>query len=78
MNRQERRRAAAIARTRTRDNKPYHNWVADLVHRQPALPLDALERGKAYHLVFQHEDWCDYWDGGACDCDPLVTLHEAK
>jgi hypothetical protein len=76
MNRAERRRADAINRNRLRDHKPYQDWVAGL-EQMPIVSLDAPKLEPCvYHMIIRHEDWCHYWDGDACDCDPLVTLHK--
>jgi hypothetical protein len=78
MNRTERRRADAINRNRLRDHKPHQDWVADKAE-QPAIDLSGNSlrlEPCVYHMIIRHEDWCHYWDGDACDCDPLITLHK--
>ena len=68
MNRHERRRARRIAQ----ENKFYLNYIQHL----PQIPLDAPhERGRVYHLVFNHDGWCAFYDGGACNCNPHITRH---
>jgi hypothetical protein len=53
MNRHQRRRA----RRMTRHNKFYQTYVRHL----PRIPLDApLDRGRVYHLVVQHDEWCQF------------------
>jgi hypothetical protein len=40
------------------------------------VPLNApLERGRVYHLVIAHHDWCAFYEGGECNCDPVITRH---
>jgi hypothetical protein len=68
MNRHQRRAAR-----RNIENKFYNDYVRHL----PKVSLDTpIERGKVYHLVFHHDDWCTIYDGGgACNCDVIVTRH---
>lgn len=35
--------------------------------------LAALSTG-LYMLQYLHDDWCAFFDGGACDCNPTVQL----
>jgi hypothetical protein len=70
MNRHERRRAAA--RTRKAHNSFYGRYVQHL----PQVPLDApLERGRVHHLVCFHDDWCAFYEGKDCNCNPIITRH---
>lgn len=68
MNRHERRRARAMAQ----ENDFYNDYVAHL----PKVPIDApLERGKLYHVVMHHDDWCRIYSGEDCNCNPIATRH---
>jgi len=66
-NRHERRRARKLAHT---------NFYEQYVQHLPQIPLDApLERGRVYHTVMQHDDWCAFYDGKECNCNPIITRH---
>jgi len=68
MNRHQRRRAEKVAR----HNKFYTTYVRHL----PRVAADApFERGKIYHVVFNHDAWCAFYDDKACNCNPTVTRH---
>lgn len=43
-----------------------HNYLRKL------LTLD-LERGAGYEVRVLHDDWCAFFAGGACDCDPELV-----
>ena len=67
-NRHERRRAKKM---RKRDDF-YTRYFAHL----PRVPLDApLERGRLYHRVVQHDEWCVFFGGKECNCSPIITRH---
>jgi hypothetical protein len=57
--------------------KQAHNTLyQDYIKHLPAVPLDTpLERGKLYHTVMQHDDWCAFYSGAACNCNPIITRH---
>lgn len=68
MNRHERRRADKIAR----ENRFYHDYIRHL----PRIPINApYERGRLYHTVSFHDDWCAIYSGGACNCNPNIVRH---
>ena len=67
MNRKQRR--AEKAKNRARENRVYETYVRHL----PEVPLDQpLERGRVYHMVFHHDDWCGIHAGGECTCNPTI------
>lgn len=33
-----------------------------------------LEPGSANVVTILHDDWCGYWTGQRCDCDPEFTV----
>jgi hypothetical protein len=68
MNRRERRRARAMAQ----HNDFYNNYITHLPTVPPGAPL---ERGRVYHMVMHHDDWCSIYSGGGCNCDPIITRH---
>jgi hypothetical protein len=45
------------------------------------VPLDApLERGRVYHMVCYHDDWCGIYDRpfgtlADCTCSPTFARH---
>jgi hypothetical protein len=47
----------------------------DLVPRylEKLMRLPA-ERGQAYIAEVRHDDFCDHWYAGMCNCDPEVSL----
>jgi hypothetical protein len=69
MNRHERsaarRRAAKMAETYFRTNLPFLERV----------PLGRPERGRVCHVVFRHDDWCDYFEGDECNCSPTIERY---
>jgi hypothetical protein len=68
MNRQQRRRAAKMAREN-------HFYETDVKHL-PRITLDApYEAGKVYHLVHHHDEGCSFYSGAACNCHPIITRH---
>ena len=32
------------------------------------------EKGKVSHLTIAHDDWCDIYNGGSCNCNPDVDF----
>jgi hypothetical protein len=68
MNRHQRRRARSMAR----HNHVYGSYVRHL----PRVALDApLERGRVYHDVFFHDEWCGIYSGAECNCRSLFSRH---
>jgi hypothetical protein len=67
MNRQERRRQAAMARR--------NDYVADYVEHLPKVGFDALGTPGVRHVVIYHDDGCRIFDDGqACNCNPDVRV----
>ena len=66
MNRQERRRRAAMAKRNA--------YVESYVEHLPEVGPEALGKPGVTHLVYYHEDNCRIFDGSACSCDPSVRL----
>jgi hypothetical protein len=66
MNRHERRaarkRAAKMSETYFRSHLPFLERA----------PLGQLERGRVYHTIFRHDDWCGYFKGDECNCSPTI------
>ena len=61
----ERRRAKM-----ERESKFYRSYVQHL----PEVPVDApFERGRLHHLVVHHDQWCNFYDDGPCNCNPFMT-----
>ena len=66
MNRQERRRKAAMSR--------HNSYVRDYLEHLPEVGPDALGKPGVTHLVYYHDDRCAIFDGQDCSCDPNVRL----
>jgi Fe-S-cluster containining protein len=65
MNRQERRRTAAIERTR----------ISGYQHRLFSAYANGLfKRGGFYHAVIEHDPWCTIYKGGGCNCVPHISI----
>jgi hypothetical protein len=64
MNRQERRRAAAIERTRIPG--PQHRLFS-------AYANGLLKRGGFYHAI-EHDPWCMIYKGAGCNCVPHISV----
>jgi len=68
MNRHQRRRAGKMGQ----HNDFYNQYVRHL----PRVAIDApLERGRVYHTVVQHDDWCAFYDDKVCNCNPIISRH---
>jgi hypothetical protein len=65
MNRHDRRRAKAMAR----ENRIYTDYIRHL-----PVP-DEIEKGRLYHMVCFHDDWCAIYSDKECNCDPIIKLH---
>ena len=48
----------------------YFQKLIDLVDQNPNLTAP----GTVTHSVIAHDDWCAIFHGGACNCDPDITL----
>lgn len=35
-----------------------------------------LAPGTVTVLTIAHDDWCQHWSGGACNCAPIVTAND--
>jgi hypothetical protein len=68
MNRQERRRQAAIQRSL--------DYVEKYVHLLPEVApenlLENISKPGITHTVFYHDDLCRIFEGGCCSCNPSV------
>ena len=50
----------------------YAKPVADALARTP------LRSGSVNVLQVMHDDWCEHWRGGRCDCAPEVRVVEVS
>jgi hypothetical protein len=67
MNRQQRRRQAAMAK----QNK----FVTDYVQHLPEVGPETIRKpGRVCHMVCYHDDDCTIYDGKGCNCDPDVKF----
>jgi len=44
---------------------PLPNYLAKL------LAMD-FAAGTVTIVTVRHDDWCTFWAGGSCDCDPVI------
>jgi hypothetical protein len=40
---------------------------------RPAAPEEVLQRGTVTIAMVAHDDWCAYFTGKACSCEPEVS-----
>jgi len=66
MNRQQRRRQAAMAR----HNDFYERYVRHLPEAGP----EVIGKPGVSHMVFLHDERCPFYDGKACNCDPQIKF----
>ena len=67
MNRQERRRRAAMAKRNA--------YVESYVEHLPEVGPDALGTPGFRHVVYYHDDGCRIFDdGNPCNCDPNIRV----
>jgi len=56
-----------------------HNSFYEYIRHLPQVPVDApLERGRVYHTVIQHDDWCRFYETenfADCNCNPIISRH---
>jgi hypothetical protein len=66
------RRAAAV---RAKHDKFYEQYIRHM----PQVSIDVpLERGRVYHTVIQHDDWCRFYETenlADCNCNPILSRH---
>jgi hypothetical protein len=55
-----------------RENKLYENYIK---HLPSVPPGEAIKSGQLLHLVVHHDDWCAFYDGQACNCNPTYSIH---
>lgn len=66
MNRQQRRRQAAIRRQ--------NRFVNDYVHNLPEVGPEILGTPGINHMVVYHDERCPIYDGRACRCQPAIRF----
>jgi hypothetical protein len=66
MNRQERRRRAAMAK--------HNSFVENYVQHLPEVGPEVLSKPGVSHMVFYHDDGCRIFDGDACNCEPDIRF----
>lgn len=54
---------------------PHHNYLVkiDRMRRDGMFPP-----GTVGEIDIRHDDWCDVYTGGYCNCDPGVSLRNPK
>ena len=53
-----------------------HNYIKKLLAMKQAGLLSS-EAGAA-SVRISHDDWCDIFTGGACNCEPLIRVEQPK
>jgi hypothetical protein len=66
MNRQQRRRQAAMAK--------HNNFYNDYVRHLPEVGPEVLGQPGVHHMVCHHDESCPIYDGKTCNCDPLIKF----
>jgi hypothetical protein len=51
---------------------PQHNYLAKIVQMWEAGTLP--REGGLHQVSIFHDDWCQHFTGGRCDCDPDIRL----
>lgn len=70
MNRHQRRRKKAMEKS--------NNFVDGYVRHLPETDVDALLEPGVSHVVFEHDDWCDFYSGrgAVCNCSPKIRHYK--
>ena len=75
MNRHERRKAQTQTRKREPRVPGEHNYLKPLLEATTeAMESGLMERGRVTITNVWHDDWCDIYRGGVCNCDPVIKL----
>jgi hypothetical protein len=73
------RKAVEAERTIAARRTKHSNFYERYIRHMPQVPVDApLERGRVYHTVFQHNDWCRFYETenlADCNCNPIMSRH---
>ena len=67
MNRQQRRRQAAMAR--------HDRFFNERVKHLPEVGPEALGKPGVHHMAMFHDEWCGIYDGKACNCSPQIKYY---
>ena len=51
--------------------KSLPNYVPDVIKLGLRLK-HKRHPGEVLHVTISHDDWCSFFQGGLCDCDPEV------
>ena len=62
MNRHERRRKLKL----------YEDYIRHLPQERVDAPI---EPGSMYHMTVFHDEWCNHFSGGQCNCKPVVERY---
>ena len=52
-----------------------HNYMRKLLAMQQA---GLFPESGAASVRITHDDWCDIFTGGACNCEPLIRVEQPK
>lgn len=50
------------------------NYKRKLLELLRSGELNQCKPGVLYHLDFYHDDWCNVFKGGVCNCNPDVKV----
>jgi hypothetical protein len=51
-----------------------HNYQVKLLHLYRSGKLAGLTPGKLAHVDIYHDDWCNVFSGGVCNCNPDIKV----
>ena len=75
MNRRMRRQAQAQTRKREPRVPGEHNYLRLLAEATAeAVESGLMERGRVTLTNIWHDDWCEIYRGGVCNCDPEIEF----
>ena len=75
MNRHERRKAETQTRRRTPRVPGVHNYLEPYLKAAfEAMETGLIERGRVTIANVMHDEWCDIYRGGICNCDPQIEF----
>ena len=75
MNRHHRRKAETLTGKRKPHVPGEHNYQRLLAEATAeAMDKGVIERGRVTITNVWHDEWCDIYRGGICNCDPKIEF----
>ena len=75
MNRHERRKTQSQTSGRKPRVPGEHNYLAPFLKAtSEAMETGLVERGRVTITNVWHDEWCDIYSGGFCNCDPRIEF----